>query len=73
MEGSAFISVANRFTSAELIQSIKIISDNAENPAQRLKTGAVETLFVPHLDIIDQVFLQLWKLRDKVISQIDSI
>jgi len=73
MEGSAFVSVANRFTSPELIQSIKVISDNTQNPAQRLKTGEVETLFVPHLDIIDQTFQQLGSLRDRVISQADSI
>jgi len=73
MEGSAFVSVANRFTSPELIQSIKVISDNTQNPAQRLKTGEVETLFVPHLDIIDQTFQQLSSLRDRLISQADSI
>jgi len=63
MEGSAFARIAHRFTSLELIQSIKVISDNTQNPAQRLKTSEVETLFRPHLDTIEQAFQQLRNTR----------
>ena len=69
MEGSAFFQTARRFTPLEFIQSVKVISDNRQNPAQRLKTHAVEALFSPHIGLIDQIIRQLQSLRIQTIAQ----
>lgn len=48
MEASAFFSAANRFSSIELIQCMKIVSDNAAHPAERMTEKQVEQLLQPH-------------------------
>ena len=63
MEASAFIRSASRFSTLELIHSIKVIADNQLNPPARMKTAAVEALLSPHLENISQIADQLLQLR----------
>ncbi len=52
MEASAFIQAATRFTTIELCQSIKAISDNRAKPARLMKDREVESLLAPHAKAI---------------------
>ena len=63
MEASGFLTAACRFTRIELIHSLKVISDNRQNPPVRMKPKAVEILFEPHLTEIQQYMEQLLELR----------
>lgn len=63
MEASGFFTAAMRFTTIELIQSLKIISDNRQQPPVRMKARDVDSLFEPQLDEIDNYIQQLISLR----------
>lgn len=54
MEGAAFFYWATRFGPAELVQSIKVISDNRENSANDLNTKKITQLIAPNVPIITQ-------------------
>lgn len=66
MEASAFYEVAGKFSSNELIHSLKVISDNAQSPADSIKSAQVEIWIQQHEGIIEQVIAQLVKLRSCV-------
>lgn len=65
MEASGFYSAAVRFTSSELIEVIKIVSDNPESPMARLKkksaAAEVEQLIENQLDSITEISSELTK------------
>ena len=63
MEASGFLTAACRFTRLELIHSLKVISDNRQNPPIRMKPKAVESLFNPHMAAMHQYMEQLLELR----------
>lgn len=69
MEASAFYETAIRFSSAELIQCIKIISDNTDNPTTQIKPVQVSLWIGDALPIIDDYRQQLSQLamQDKPI------
>jgi len=48
MEASAFYSAATRFASSELVQSIKVVSDNPENGYESLTAAKISALMQPH-------------------------
>lgn len=48
MECFAFFSAANNFASSELVQSVKIVSDNPQHAAQRLNAALISDLIAPH-------------------------
>jgi hypothetical protein len=52
MEAAAFYPIACRFSTAELVQVVKIVSDNLDNPTTRLTPARVEALVEQRLDII---------------------
>ena len=73
MEASGFFTAACRFTQPEFIHSMKVISDNRQNPPVRMKPKDVETLFTPHLLEIEQFAEELLALRrDKLLSRSDK-
>jgi adenosylhomocysteine nucleosidase len=54
MEAGAFISCARRFNSAELVQSIKVVSDNPAHPVKKRGSEWVNALISPvGKDILD--------------------
>lgn len=55
MEAAGFCSAAARFASAELIQVVKVISDNAASPPERLSAGRVEELIEVRAETIEQI------------------
>ncbi len=68
MESSAFYETAIRLSSSELIQCIKIISDNKDNSSELIKAGQVSLWIKGALPIIQEYVQQLSQLAalDKV-------
>ena len=62
MEASAFYEIAIRFSSSELIQCIKIISDNKNNPSTQIKPAQVSLWVSDALPLIEKFSQQLRKL-----------
>jgi nucleoside phosphorylase len=52
MEATGFCLAAARFASAELIQVVKVVSDNAAAPLDRLTAGGVEELIERRVEIV---------------------
>lgn len=62
MEASGFYATAIRFNSSELVQILKVISDNQTNPAANVNATLAEELINAKLDIVDQIIQQLQQL-----------
>jgi hypothetical protein len=62
MEASAFYETATRFSTGELVQSLKVVSDNQDHPAVQINAVAASNLIAGHLDVIVQLLVQLGEL-----------
>jgi hypothetical protein len=62
MEAAAFYETAIRFSSSELIQCIKIISDNKSNPTEQIKAAQVSHWIQDALPVIEEYAQQLSQL-----------
>jgi nucleoside phosphorylase len=69
MEASGFMVAATRFSTLELIHSLKVISDNRDNPPGRMKTSQVEQLIAPQLENCMAVARDLLALREVLTHQ----
>ncbi len=68
MEASAFIHTATRFTTIELCQSIKVISDNTAQPARLMKDREAESLLAPHAETIMRLADELRQYRAQLVD-----
>lgn len=59
MEGSGYYATAQRFSTAELVQCYKVISDNREAPAHRVTVKSVQRLITDHLEAIRAVIQRI--------------
>lgn len=66
MEASAFFHTANRFTTLELIQSLKVISDNQKYPANQIRNKNIKALIAPHLTYVENLIQKLTQLQSKI-------
>jgi hypothetical protein len=66
MEAAGFCSATARFASAELIQVVKVISDNAQTPPERLTADRVEELIEGQLEAIVQIVEQTATLAGEI-------
>lgn len=64
MEASAFYETATRFSSGELVQCLKIISDNESSPAQNIQAKQVSELIDAQLSTIATALKELTKRAD---------
>ncbi len=62
MEASAFYETAIRFSSSELIQCIKVVSDNQANPAAQIKPAQASQLMMTAIPIIEEYITLLSQL-----------
>ena len=62
MEAAGFYAIACRFASSELIHVIKIISDNQQQPTDKISGSFVTDLLKDKLEIIDQLIASLRQL-----------
>lgn len=71
MEAAAFYETAIRFSSSELIQCIKVISDNKHNPTEQIKPAQVSLWIQGALPVIEEYAQQLSRLAllDKSIEE----
>ena len=65
MEAAGFYSTAIRFNSSELVQVLKIISDNHTNPAGQVSAAQVEQIITAQLTCIDKLIQQLVELTSQ--------
>ncbi|PPC92182.1 MAG: hypothetical protein CTY34_00835 [Methylobacter sp.] len=66
MEGSAFYQTAARFTSGELIQCLKVVSDNTENPAAAVNETLAGRLMQAQLPAIESLLSALTALTENL-------
>ena len=59
MEGSGYYATARRFSTAELVQCYKVISDNREAPAHRMAANYAQQLIVNNLDDIRAIIQRI--------------
>lgn len=67
MEASAFYETAVRFSSGELIQCLKVISDNELSPAENIQPKQVAALIAAHVATIEAILAELSRLA-KIIT-----
>jgi adenosylhomocysteine nucleosidase len=61
MEASGFFPIACRFSSVELVQVLKVVSDNRGNPARSLGTKQVRALMGEVLETLEVLLVRLEK------------
>ncbi len=65
MEAAGFYAIDARASTSELVQSLKVISDNRDSPAEALDAGVVERLIAARLADIDAFAAGLGALADE--------
>jgi nucleoside phosphorylase len=68
MEAVGFYEIAVKFSTSELIQVIKIISDNAQSPIDKINESAVETWINDKVAIVEALLNDLMRLRQPSVS-----
>ncbi|HGX92475.1 MAG TPA: hypothetical protein ENK35_04080 [Candidatus Tenderia sp.] len=71
MEASGFYASASRFSSSELVQVLKIISDNRDHPISEITEKQVVTMIEAQLPLIDRLIQTLSELATEL-RQIQS-
>lgn len=66
MEASAFYEIATRFSTGELVQCLKIVSDNTANPAENISPQRASTLIETHLQTIDALLHKQQRLAETI-------
>lgn len=62
MEASAFYETATRFSTGELIQCLKVVSDNTISPTENIQPQQVSRLIAAHVPAIETLLAELQKL-----------
>ncbi|MEN8175692.1 MAG: hypothetical protein ABFS23_08005 [Pseudomonadota bacterium] len=66
MEAAGFYATACRFSTSELVQVIKVVSDNPDIPAERLKPTDLPPLIGAQLDDLDLFLHRLGRLANEL-------
>ncbi len=66
MEASAFYETACRFSTGELVQCLKVVSDNEVTPVAQVQPKTVEALIQAQLPVIDEILRQLTTLARQI-------
>jgi len=70
MESYAFLESASNFSSCELVQAVKVISDNQEQGFDQLNAAKITELMLPHVDIVNEFIGALIDIvPDRAINQ----
>ena len=73
MEASALFAIATRFTSAELVQSLKVISDNQQNGIENLNSVLISELIAAQVPRISEFADALIELLPHEVSRDDPL
>ncbi len=68
MEASGFWAAANRFSTAESIHCLKIVSDNPSNSIHSLDKNKIKSLVAQHLDLMADLVRQLSAISELEIT-----
>ena len=68
MEAAGFYEMAVKFGTSELIQVIKIISDNTKSPIEKINESTVEAWISDKIAIVESLLDELIRLRQSIIS-----
>lgn len=71
MEAAGFYATACRFATSELVQVVKVVSDNLAHPAGRLRAGDLTALIGRQLDALDLFLHRLGRLANEL-AEVDS-
>lgn len=66
MEASAFYETAARFTTGELVQSLKVVSDNVSFPANTIQAKQVSAWIDGSLDILEKLLSGMTELQRQI-------
>lgn len=66
MEASGFYATACRFSTSELVQVVKVVSDNAGHPAENLRASHLTALLGQQLDALDLFLHRLGRLANEL-------
>jgi nucleoside phosphorylase len=66
MEASAFFETASRFSTGELIHCLKVVSDNKEQPMEKVNPKQVSALIKKQLPLIETVIKNLAELANSL-------
>ena len=72
MEASAFFETAQRFSTNELVQSIKIISDNPQKPVSDFDKSQVRSLIQPSLKLIESLTEEMIVCSDEITEPVEN-
>jgi len=73
MEGAAFFNTASRFSNRELVQSLKIISDNEDESVERLNAKLIAELVQENMQSIDKFIAALLVLQVQIVEPINGV
>lgn len=73
MEASAFFAIASRFAPVELVQVVKIVSDNRGAPASGLEPAEVSRLIGAHVETIAALVEQTRGLADELAGRLVNV
>jgi adenosylhomocysteine nucleosidase len=68
MEASAFYETAVRFTTGELIQCLKVVSDNRQTPADQIQPKRAAEWIAAQLPVLEALLAELERLREAISS-----
>lgn len=71
MEATGFVETASRFSPADLVQVMKVVSDTPEHPVERIHPKAIEERIAARLGSLDRMLEQLTRLA-KSLPEADS-
>lgn len=66
MEATAFFETAGRFSSSELAQSLKVVSDNKTQPADTINAKQVSELIAVNISVINDTLAELLAVRARL-------
>ena len=66
MEGSAFFATASRFCTRELVQSVKIISDNPQSPVSKFDKSSVSSLITPAIPLLNLLITEMEEIAGEL-------
>ena len=66
MEGYGFFKTSSRFTTLELIQSVKFISDNPSNPVKEFDKSKVDKIIRSHIHHVIELINEMETLASKI-------
>lgn len=73
MEASAFVEAARKFSNAELVQSLKVVSDNSDHPLEVVNAKLTTRLIADNLETIISFLWALKSLSGTVVAPENTI